>query len=160
MPPGIPACVQSVARAGVRMPDHACPYESVENNNNIKIRGERCESPRLIYLWPPTRTFTSYEESLAASRQRTLDTEVRHPVSKEHSPLILGLWPSVRSNRSHEEKAFPARIDVSGIDTSDLNAGARFRTAASRWIPQHSRVRVTGQLGDRMPRVVRIRVIL
>jgi hypothetical protein len=35
MPPGIPVLlVQSTARAGERIPDHACPYESEENKNN------------------------------------------------------------------------------------------------------------------------------
>ena len=43
MPPGIPVFVQSIARVGARMPDHAWPYESVENNSKIKIRGGTCE---------------------------------------------------------------------------------------------------------------------
>src|ERR1035441_9004246 len=54
---GSPACVQSIARLGASVPDHACPYENVGNKSKIKIRGERCQQARLIYLWPPTTKF-------------------------------------------------------------------------------------------------------
>jgi hypothetical protein len=53
---GSPATLQSIARLGASIPDQPCPYESVENNTKIEIRGNRCEN---IYLWPPTRKFYS-----------------------------------------------------------------------------------------------------
>src|SRR5271169_6537323 len=54
---GSPAFPQFIARLDASMPDHACPCESVENNSNIEIRGNRCAQWRLIYLWPPTTFF-------------------------------------------------------------------------------------------------------
>src|ERR1051325_5965616 len=54
IPPGTPAFVQSTPLAGSKMPDHACPYETAEKSSSIEIRGKRCVSARLIYLWPPT----------------------------------------------------------------------------------------------------------
>lgn len=61
---GSPAFDQLIARLGASIPDHACPYESVENNSNIEIRGNKYEKLRLIYLWPPTATICVLKESL------------------------------------------------------------------------------------------------
>ena len=58
IPPGSPACVQSVARGGAKMPDHACPYGNVVDNINVKIGGKDANGG-LIYLWPLTGTFWS-----------------------------------------------------------------------------------------------------
>src|SRR5271157_794523 len=65
---GSPAWLQSIARLDARMPDHAWPYESVENKSNIEIRGKRCKEARLICLWPPTIAFYVVRRSLAAQR--------------------------------------------------------------------------------------------
>jgi len=59
---GRPELDQSHAREDERIPDHACPCESVENNSNIEIRGKR-SSLRLIYLWPPGKSCMSYMQS-------------------------------------------------------------------------------------------------
>ena len=40
---GSPAWFQSKARLGANIPDQDCPYEGVENNINIEIRGKSSE---------------------------------------------------------------------------------------------------------------------
>ena len=56
-----PALPQLMARLVVRIPDHACPYESVENNSNIEIMGNLS---RLIYPQPSEDNSVPRKESL------------------------------------------------------------------------------------------------
>ncbi len=89
---GSPDFAQSIARLDARIPDHACPCESVENNSNIEIRGKDARVASHLPL--ASDDVLRRKVSLAMQRGRTPDTEVHAIGPKEQSPLTLRPWPS------------------------------------------------------------------